>query len=142
MQKKGQAAMEFLMTYGWAILAAVVAIGVLAYFGVFSPGRYLPEICTITSPLGCEEQAISTSGIRLIIRNGAGSPITIHNLTVFGCGENLAIADLADGATTDQTLSCTLVSGAKFRGDIAIIYQKSGATLNKTSSGSISGEVV
>lgn len=28
---------EFLMIYGWAILAAVIAIGILAYFGVFSP---------------------------------------------------------------------------------------------------------
>ncbi|MEK6885320.1 MAG: hypothetical protein AABY22_37155 [Nanoarchaeota archaeon] len=27
--------MEFLMTYGWAILAAIIAIGILAYFGVF-----------------------------------------------------------------------------------------------------------
>jgi len=32
--KKSQAAMEFLMTYGWEILAAVIVIGVLAYFGV------------------------------------------------------------------------------------------------------------
>ncbi len=37
MNKKSQAAMEFLMTYGWAILAAIIAIGVLAYMGVFSP---------------------------------------------------------------------------------------------------------
>lgn len=43
MNKKGQAAMEFLMTYGWAILAAVVVIGVLAYFGVFNPGTYTPQ---------------------------------------------------------------------------------------------------
>jgi len=40
--KKGQAAMEFLMTYGWAILAAIIAIGVLAAFGVFSPGKLTP----------------------------------------------------------------------------------------------------
>ena len=38
MAKRGQAAMEFLMTYGWAILAAIIAIAALAYFGVFSPG--------------------------------------------------------------------------------------------------------
>ena len=36
MKNKGQAAMEFLMTYGWAILAGIIAIGVLAYFGVFN----------------------------------------------------------------------------------------------------------
>lgn len=36
-QKKAQAAMEFLMTYGWAILVVLVAIGALAYFGVIDP---------------------------------------------------------------------------------------------------------
>jgi len=29
-QKKGQAAMEFLMTYGWAILVVLIVIGALA----------------------------------------------------------------------------------------------------------------
>ena len=41
--KKGQRAMEFLETYGWAILAAIIAIGVLAYFGVFTSGQYVVE---------------------------------------------------------------------------------------------------
>ncbi len=30
--KRGQAAIEFLMTYGWAILAAIIVIGVLAIY--------------------------------------------------------------------------------------------------------------
>ena len=34
--KKGQAAMEFLMTYGWAILAAVIVVGVLWYLIVYA----------------------------------------------------------------------------------------------------------
>lgn len=49
--KKGQAAMEFLMTYGWAILAAIVAIGVLAYFGVFNPSRLAGSSAVINAPL-------------------------------------------------------------------------------------------
>jgi len=48
--KKGQAAMEFLMTYGWAILAAIIAIGVLAYFGVFNPGRLVGQTGIVTAP--------------------------------------------------------------------------------------------
>lgn len=44
--KKGQAAMEFLMTYGWAILVVLIAIGALAYFGVLSPERFKPEYKT------------------------------------------------------------------------------------------------
>jgi len=34
--KRAQAAMELLMTYGWAILVVLFAIGSLFYFGVFS----------------------------------------------------------------------------------------------------------
>jgi len=34
--KKSQAAMEFLMTYGWAILVVLVALGALAYLAVLS----------------------------------------------------------------------------------------------------------
>ena len=38
--KKSQAAMDFLMTYGWAILIVLIAIGALAYFGVLSPEKF------------------------------------------------------------------------------------------------------
>jgi len=42
--KKGESAfMEFLMTYGWAILIVLVAIGALAYFGVLAPDKFLPQ---------------------------------------------------------------------------------------------------
>jgi len=51
--KKAQAAMEFLMTYGWAILVVLAAIGALAYFGVLSPDRFLPEKCTLPSGIAC-----------------------------------------------------------------------------------------
>ena len=30
----------FLKNYGWAILGAIICIGVLAYFGVFTPDKY------------------------------------------------------------------------------------------------------
>lgn len=41
--KKGQAAIEFLFTYGWAILVVLAAIGTLAYFDVISPCRFNSE---------------------------------------------------------------------------------------------------
>ena len=50
-QRKGQAAMEFLMTYGWAILAAIIAIGALAAFGVFNMGNLGGGKAAISQPL-------------------------------------------------------------------------------------------
>ena len=144
MNKKGQAAMEFLMTYGWAILAAVIAIGVLAYFGVFSPGKSLPNICTINTPLGCEEHQVNASGVRLIIRNGAGDSITASTINVTGCAEQSAVT-IADGATSDLFFSCPTATGAvgsKYRADITIDYLRSGATIAQRSTGTINAEVV
>ena len=34
-KKKGQVAMEFLMTYGWAIIIILLAVAALWYLGVF-----------------------------------------------------------------------------------------------------------
>lgn len=44
--KKGQAGIEFLMTYGWAILVVIAAIVALVYFGVLDPANLLPEEVT------------------------------------------------------------------------------------------------
>ncbi len=34
---------EFLMTYGWAILVAICALGALFYFGVLSPDKFVDD---------------------------------------------------------------------------------------------------
>lgn len=59
--KKGQAVMEFLMTYGWAILAAIISIAVLAYFGFFNPGRYGSTDYKCLSESLCENQGLEYS---------------------------------------------------------------------------------
>ena len=56
--KKSQAALEFIMTYGWAILVVLVAIGALAYFGVLSPDRFLPAKCTLQSGIACLDHKV------------------------------------------------------------------------------------
>jgi len=38
---KGQTAIEYLMTYGWAILIILIVAGVLAYYGIFAPAGFL-----------------------------------------------------------------------------------------------------
>ena len=40
---KGQTAIEYLLTYGWAILIILIVAGVLAYYGIFAPKGFLSE---------------------------------------------------------------------------------------------------
>jgi len=138
--KKGQAAMEFLMTYGWAILVVLVAIGALAYFGVLSPQRFLPQSCQFGSGLGCESFKIATDGIRVVMRNGLGQDLTSVTIGVTGCGVTSQLASLPDGASTNQVISCTLTSGTRLRETVWAYYtDPNGVTHNNT--GQIVGRV-
>jgi hypothetical protein len=74
--------MEFLMTYGWAILVVLAAIGALAYFGVLSPDRFLPEKCTMTGGFSCTEYLISDKGPGFRLQNNLGVDASIVRVDV------------------------------------------------------------
>ena len=142
--KRSQAAMEFLMTYGWAILAAIIAIGVLAYFGVFSPGNYMSNIVTVNQPFGTtQELAIKPASVSFVLRNGGGSSADISSIVVAGCGTDAVAKTIEDGDSSLITVTClpVLVSGDKFKGDITITYRIGEKVMDVTSTGSISGRV-
>ena len=86
--KKGQAALEFLMTYGWAILVVLVSIGALAYFGILKPSKILPNRCTIGHEFQCLDFQISASGaspnpqFKLRLKNNVGEPIDVTLMTI------------------------------------------------------------
>jgi hypothetical protein len=86
-KKKAQAAMEFLMTYGWAILVVLVAIGALAYFGVLSPENLLPEKCTGSAGFECLDNKPATTvggaatqgSVRFVFKNNQGYTINLYD---------------------------------------------------------------
>ncbi len=146
MEKRGQAAMEFLMTYGWAILAAIIAIGALAYFGVFSPGRYTPETCILSAPFGCSDDSVAkVAEVDLIIINGGGEDYNISSISLTNCEPAITPGTThVSGAEVTYTITCLpiLTLGARFNGNIEITYTKVGGTRELTSTGSIARKKV
>ncbi|VVC04463.1 Uncharacterised protein [Candidatus Burarchaeum australiense] len=51
--RRAQAAMEFLTTYGWAILVIVLVLTALTWLGVFSPWTNVPSRCTFEAGVQC-----------------------------------------------------------------------------------------
>jgi uncharacterized protein (UPF0333 family) len=149
MNKKGQAAMEFLMTYGWAILAAVIAIGVLAYFGVFSPGKYAVGSTTVTPPFYANawnvqaDTGSGSSGVVLELKNNGGEDYNVTSITVSGCGSYTTPTTISTSTAEAFTVNCssTLTEGDSFKGDITIIYRKSGSSVDLSSTGTIAETV-
>ena len=143
--KKAQAAMEFLMTYGWAILVVLAAIGALAYFGVLSPDRFLPSKCVITGGFSCTEYKITATGIQMKVQNNLGVDATNVSINVTGrdpntCGPDYYVGDLSNGAATNLTNYSCSVTG-KFTGDITISYRRSGESVFHSTTGSVAGNI-
>src|SRR3989344_9344575 len=130
-QKKGQAAMEFLMTYGWALLVVLIAIGALAFFGVLNPSKFLPNSCSLAPGFACNDfkAAGSTDTITLIVQNGLGDNLNtvsmvLNNSNPSCDGTFLGASSINDGGSSTYTLACgtDLTAGTKLKGDLQINY--------------------
>src|SRR3989344_1733745 len=82
-RRRGQAAMEFLMTYGWAILAAIIVIAVIAIY--FRPGSLVQSQCIVNPPFYCPAGVAETDGVSLEIKNNGGESLTVTSVEVEGC---------------------------------------------------------
>ena len=145
--KKSQAAMEFLMTYGWAILVVLAAIAALAYFGVLSPEKFLPENCKIAPGINCAGFKVSTGSTTLVLQNGYGKDLIIDSITVKDCTQSFtgdqSILDNGDMKTFVLTGCTNGDVGDRFKGDILISYTEEYTNLTKTiSDGTITTKVI
>lgn len=140
---KSQAAMEFLMTYGWAILVVLAAIAALAYFGVLSPEKFLPEKCILQPGIACVSHKVEPTKVTLVISNGLGRTITINSITVGSCSGTFSQTMLSG---TDNTFviggSCNNgLTKDKFKADITLAYTEKDTNLTKTSFGNINTKI-
>ncbi len=82
--KKGQTAMEYLMTYGWAILIILIVGAVLAYYGIFNPAALTPKGgCTSGSLyIASTDWFYDPSGnVTIRIENRAGQDVNLSNVS-------------------------------------------------------------
>ena len=132
--RKGQAAMEFLMTYGWALLVVLIAIGALAFFGVLNPSKFLPNACTLAPGFACTDfkASATANSIVIILQNGLGENLNSVTLSIANANPTCASTNfsppntaVADGGTLPFTIGCggaTWTSGTKFKSDLRISY--------------------
>ncbi len=157
-QRKGQAAMEFLMTYGWAILAAIIAIGVLAYFGVFNPSQVAGSQGQIRAPFYLDAYNViddgATSGfdvVNLEVTQSSGQSLNVSGIVITGTGPSSGITCdgvgvgigtwWVSGNRTLVEVDCgsanEFASGDSFAGNIEVTYLESGSSLSQVATGDV-----
>jgi len=132
MHKKGQGAMEYLMTYGWAILVVIIVGVVLWQMGVFTPGSGASANFSgfgAVKPVEyyCTVGAGATDTITVVMTNGAGG--TISNVTMSAAGGASAACD-DTSAAAGKNARCSAANvdcgadsaGERYEIDVSVGY--------------------
>ncbi len=72
MEYRGQSALEYLMTYGWALIVIAIVIGVLIFVTSSATGGVT---CQGTTNIGVVEQTVTQDSVGLTLRNATGGDI-------------------------------------------------------------------
>ncbi|MAF36449.1 hypothetical protein CL622_05025 [archaeon] len=138
--KQGQVAMEFLMTYGWAIIIILLAIAALWLLGVFSPS--VSTTCQIEAPFTCQDAIVSEDSV--IVRLGANQvqSATVNSITVNGqtCPQLSNTQFTSNQITQVRCFGISLEEDEKTTIQIDASYVKQGGGLTHSVEGSISGQ--
>ena len=144
--KKGQTAMEYLMTYGWAILIILIVGGLLVFYGVFSLNIGASKtgfgLVDVTSPWDYK----ANGSLVLRFENRLGQPVTFTRAWLANPDTSSIdpqdLADFADvfislGQTSDFiTLAPTNPiagsTGSRYNIKLVVEYTASGQGFNST----------
>jgi hypothetical protein len=140
---KAQAAMEYLMTYGWALLVIVIVLGSLFYLGVFNPQTSVQDSCSIPGEISCEIMGLSEDG-ELIIKLTNLQPAQLSNVQIeWVSDEEVSYASSSQSLNIGETKVFTLATeekgaiGTSKQGKIQVSYSTGTSDLKKTLTGTI-----
>ncbi|MFH1239808.1 MAG: hypothetical protein V1672_01200 [Candidatus Diapherotrites archaeon] len=138
MERKGQSALEYLMTYGWALIVIAIVIGVLVF--IMSTTTAGSNCTSDNTQIIYVDHAVDASGgIDLKVQNGAGQTISITAITMQNgfTGTPTAPtlpASVVSGAETTIESPTGVGTGSTYRGEVALTYIRGtgGITHNAT----------
>jgi hypothetical protein len=157
LNNKGQASLEYLMTYGWAILIMSVAVIVLWQMGAFTPPATPSGTTGFSQVYPVDQKASSIDGnITITLLNDAGVKVRLKevNITmgqpVKNCGHWPSTVgftkDLHAGESYTVSISLSgcssyITKGVYYRADTMIVYQNLASNIDHNSVGDCHGTV-
>ena len=147
--RKSQSALEYMSTYGWAILIIVIVAGVLYSLGIFNPSSSAGTTVTGFSGLGSPQAlCMANGGLRLQLGNNLGQTINVTRINVTSNG-------VTETVLPNQTISpqgtyifyvpnvCGNSAGARYSFTSSVTYTEPGQVFQGPyfSSGKASGTV-
>lgn len=113
--------MEYLVTYGWALLALFVVVAYLIASGAFSANSFASQECVFQPDLPCTSYIIYKSSAGTVVdfslANGLGFPIELESVHYYmpGTGDEDGALPADSGYSSGEkiSLSHTFTSGSQ-----------------------------
>ena len=148
-EKKGQAGLDFLMTYGWALLIIVLIIAALFALGIFDIGSFVGSRTSGFSEIGIAGWTLDETGnFDVMFENHAGKGITITDVNVTYKTEVLSYStpvQLGNGERSGTITLGTFTSpdntGTSYTLSVNIAYTDDETVFDYSDSGTLTGTV-
>ncbi len=128
--------MEYLMTYGWAILIVAVVLGALYSLGIFNGSNFLGGTCVAAPGYLCSNPLLATDGTLSLTYGYQGPNVTVvgfactNTTTAPSSFASSGSSNLEPGQEESVSVSCPLPSGATigtpYSGYLWVEYDQAG----------------
>ena len=125
--KNAQAAVEFVMTYGIALIVVFGSMVAMQSLGIVDFTILFKESCAITHDVVCEDLKVTREGnFTIVIRNALGADMgnILFSINSTKCNQNAMVSTIAKNQRTSINLQCgySFFENEKFKGDIEVRY--------------------
>lgn len=147
--KKAQAGLDFLMTYGWALLLIVLIIGALFALGIFDIGSFLGSRAAGFAQVGVSAWRVADTGALTVqFENHVGSDIQITNVDAFMGTQAINYTTPIDLANGERSSTITLGTfptpgtvGSSYSVELELTYTDTATGFEYGDAGTITGQV-
>ena len=125
--KNAQAAVEFVMTYGIALIVVFGSIVAMQSMGILDFTILFKESCARNHDVVCEDLKVTREGnFTIVIRNSLGTDMgdVLLSINSTKCSQNAIVSTIAKNQRASIDLQCgySFFENEKFKGDIEVRY--------------------
>ncbi len=149
--RKAQAALEYLVSYGWMLLIIAIVLAVLYSLGVFNSSLFTPNTCVMPGSFSCQSAVLASNGLlQVSIVQNLQNPI---NVTAAACDSNQSLIHqrtyttpvyIAPGQNVSFSVTCwqgtaafSESSGTLYSGYILLSYTDLATGFNSVAVGTL-----
>ena len=137
--KRGQSALEYLMTYGWALVVIVIVVAALFLLGILNPATYQGSTCTGFTKMAYKGHSQDGNSFTVRFQNATGASVSDVNSSitasdVLGTCTGTQDADMTPGE--EENLACTTslspAAGSSYSATVQVTYTARSLPITET----------